>query len=45
MLADEIKTDTYVGIRDNYIVVIILRILGIKEKIQVKNNCLMGCLR
>ena len=41
----EIATDTYVGIRDNYIVVIILRILGIKEKIQVKNNCLMGCLR
>ena len=40
----EIATDTYVGIRDNYIVVIILRILGIKEKIQVKNNCLMGYL-
>ena len=38
----EIATDTYVGIRDNYIVVIILRILGIKEKIQVKNNCLNG---
>ena len=39
----EIATDTYIGICDDRIVVVILKISGIKEKIQIKNNCLIGC--
>ena len=39
----EIATDTYIGIRDEHIVVVIFKILGIKEKMQIKNNCLIGC--
>ena len=38
----EIATDTYIGICDDRIVVVILKISGIKEKIQIKNNCLIG---
>ena len=38
----EIATDTYIGIRDEHIVVVIFKILGIKEKMQIKNDCLIG---